>query len=133
MHTCGKLFYSLAFGIDSSDAKVAELKRLSVANKSPRKAKEPDLVRLPTRSENECPGAAAGKLLAKRVGCGREEDGREEGAVAPLEALRALLLVAGDRVASAVWRLLAKLFKEVSKRGRSQMESVSSAQTIEKR
>ena len=47
--------------------------------------------------------------------CGRdEEDGGEEGAAAPLEALRALLPVVGDsptqldRVASALWRLLVK-------------------------
>ena len=57
-------------------------------------------------------GAAEGALLAKRGGCGREEeDGREEGAAAPLEALRAHPPVAGDRVASALWRLLAKLSK----------------------
>ena len=61
-------------------------------------------------------GAAAGTLVAKREDCGREEeDGREERAAAPVEALRALLLVAGDRVASALWRLLAKSSKSVSK------------------
>ena len=60
-------------------------------------------------------GAAAGASRGKRGGCGREEgDGREEGAAAPLEALRTLLLVAGDRVASALWRLLAKLSKQES-------------------
>jgi hypothetical protein len=56
-------------------------------------------------------GAAAGILLAKKEDFGREEDGRGEGAAAPVDALRALLLVAGDRVASALWRLLAKLSK----------------------
>jgi hypothetical protein len=55
-------------------------------------------------------GAAAGTLLAKREDCGRE-DGREEGAAEPVEALRALLLVAGDRVASALWHLLANWHK----------------------
>ena len=51
-------------------------------------------------------------MSEKRGGCGREEeDGREEGAAAPLEALRALPPVVGDRVASALWRLLAKLSK----------------------
>ena len=71
-------------------------------------------------------GAAEGALLGKRGCCGREEeDGSEEGAAAPLEALRALPPVVGDLVASAVSRL-------ASKQERSQMESVSSAQTIEK-
>ena len=51
-------------------------------------------------------------LWERRGGCGREEeDGREEGAAAPLEAVRALLLVVEDRVASALWRLLAWLSK----------------------
>jgi hypothetical protein len=51
------------------------------------------------------PAVEAGALLGGRGWCGRgEEDGREEGAAAPLEALRALPLVAGDRVASALWR-----------------------------
>jgi len=57
-------------------------------------------------------GAAAGALRGERGGCGREEeDGREEGAAAPLEALRTLLLVVEDRVASALWRLLSKMSK----------------------
>jgi hypothetical protein len=42
-------------------------------------------------------GAAAGTLCGNRGGCGgEEEDGREKGASAPLEALRALPLVVGD-------------------------------------
>ena len=49
-------------------------------------------------------GTGAEALLAKRGGCGREEEnGRQEGAAAPLEDLRALALppVAGDdRVAT---------------------------------
>ena len=57
-------------------------------------------------------GAAEGALLAKRGGCGREEeDGREEGAAASLEDLRVLPPLTGDRVSSALWRLLAKLSK----------------------
>ena len=50
----------------------------------------------------EIPAAGAEALLTKRGGCGREEeDGRQEGATATLEALRALPPVAGDdRVAS---------------------------------
>jgi hypothetical protein len=53
-------------------------------------------------------GAAAGGLYGGRGGCGREEeDGREEGAAAPLEALQALPLVVEDLVASALlFRLL---------------------------
>ena len=40
---------------------------------------------------------AGGGLCGERGVCGREEeDGREEGAASPLEALRALLPVAGD-------------------------------------
>jgi hypothetical protein len=46
-------------------------------------------------------GAAGGGLCGGRGGCGREEeDGREEGAAAPLEALQALPLVVEDLVAS---------------------------------
>jgi len=79
-------------------------------------------------------GAAAGTLLAKREDCGREEeDGREEGAAAPVEALRALLPVAGDDdVALVLYRLLVTLTRKVSTEGRSQIESVLSAHTIEK-
>jgi hypothetical protein len=52
-------------------------------------------------------------MRGNRGGCGREEgDGREEGAVTPLETLLALLPVIGnDRVASVLWRLLAWLSK----------------------
>ena len=57
-------------------------------------------------------GAAAGASRGKRGDCGREEGyGRKEGAAAPLEVVQALLLVVEDRVASALWRLLAKLSK----------------------
>ncbi len=52
---------------------------------------------------------ARGGLCGGRGGCGREEeDGREEGAVAPLEVLQAPPLVVKDLVASA---LLRRLFK----------------------
>ena len=45
-------------------------------------------------------GADAEASREKRGACGREEeDGREEGAAAPLEALQALLPVVLDRVA----------------------------------
>ena len=58
------------------------------------------------------PAVGAGALLGGRGWCGRgEEDGREEGAAAPLEALRALPPVAGDRVASVLWRFVAWLSK----------------------
>ena len=63
---------------------------------------------MPAKIHSEIPaigeGVAAGALLGKRGGCGGEEgEGREEGAAAPLEALRALPPVAGnDRVASAL-------------------------------
>ncbi len=47
------------------------------------------------------PSVEADALLGGRGWCGRgEEDGREEGAAAPLESLRTLPPVAGDRVAS---------------------------------
>ena len=82
-------------------------KRLSVLNNSMRKTKEPDLVRLSTRSPEregmtaKIPavgeGADAGAMCGGRGDCGREEeDGREEGAAGPLECLRAFLPVAGD-------------------------------------
>ena len=144
MHTCSKLLYSFPFGSYSSYAKIAELKRRSMSNNSLRKAKDPDLVRLSTRSPGRVgmpakipaaeAGAAAGGLCGGRGGCGREEgDGREEGAAAPFEALRALLSVAGDDdVALVLWRLLLKLSKKVSMEGRSQIESVLSAHTMEK-
>jgi hypothetical protein len=76
-----------------------------VSNNSLRKAKDPDLVRLSTRSPGRVgmpakisvAKAGAGGLCGGRGGCGREEgDGREEGSAAPFEALRALLPVAGD-------------------------------------
>jgi hypothetical protein len=74
-------------------------------------------------------------LCGGKGGCGREEeDGREEGAAAPLEALRALLPVAGDDddVALVLYRLLVTLSRKVSMEGRSQIESVLSAHTMEK-
>ena len=80
-------------------------------------------------------GAAAGALCGGREDCGREEeDGREEGATAPLETLRALPLVAGDDrfVFALRWQLIAWLSKKVNTEGRSQIESVLSAHTIEK-
>ncbi len=53
-------------------------------------------------------GEVAGALCGGRGDCGREEeDGREEGAATPLEALRSLPLVVEDRVASALCRLFA--------------------------
>ena len=79
-------------------------KRRFVWNKSHRKEKDPDLIRVSTRSPgidgmpakipaSEAGAAAGGGLCGGRGGCGREEeDGREEGADAPLEALRTLLL-----------------------------------------
>jgi hypothetical protein len=120
-------------------------KRRFVWNKSHRKEKDPDLMRVSTRSPgidgmpakipaSEAGASAGGGLCGGRGGCGREEgDGREEGAAAPLEAVRALLLVAGDGdVALVLWRLLLKLSKKVSMEGRSQIESVLSAHTMEK-
>ncbi len=82
-------------------------KRRTVSNKSQRKEKDPDLVRLSTRSPGRegmpakisvaDAGTAAGALCGGRGGCRREdEDEREERAAAPLEAQRALLQVAGD-------------------------------------
>jgi hypothetical protein len=132
-------------GVTLAMRKSRSSKRRSVSNNSLRKEKDPDLVRLSTRSPeregipSKFPaaeaGAAAGGLCGGRGGCGREKgDGREEGAAAPLEAVRALLLVAGDdRFAFAMWwLLLAWLSKKVSTEGRSQIESVLSAHTIEK-
>ena len=50
----------------------------------------------PKTKRKFCPKTGGG-LCGGRGGCGREEeDGREEGAAAPLEGLRALLPVAGD-------------------------------------
>jgi hypothetical protein len=79
-------------------------------------------------------GAAAGASRGGRRGRGKEEeDEREEGAAAPLEALRALLPVAGDDdVALVLYRLLVTLSRKVSTEGRSQIESVLSAHTMEK-
>jgi hypothetical protein len=119
-------------------------KRRFVWNKSHRKEKDPDLMRVSTRSPgidgmpakipaSEAGAAAGGGLCGGRGGCGREEeDGREEGAAAPLEALRALLPVAGDDVALVLYRLLVTLSRKVSTEGRSQIESVLSAHTMEK-
>jgi hypothetical protein len=120
-------------------------KRRFVWNKSHRKEKDPDLMRVSTRSPgidgmpakipaSEAGAAAGGGLCGGRGGCGREEeDGREEGAAAPLEALRALLPVAGeDDDALVLYRLLVKLSRKVSTEGRSQIESVLSAHTMEK-
>jgi len=120
-------------------------KRRFVWNKSHRKEKDPDLMRVSTRSPgidgmpakipaSEAGAAAGGGLCGGRGGCGREEeDGREEGAAAPLEALRALLPVAGDDdVALVLYRLLVTLSRKVSTEGRSQIESVLSAHTMKK-
>ena len=91
-------------------------KRRFVWNKSHRKEKDPDLMRVSTRSPgidgmsakipaSEAGAAGGGGLCGGRGGCGREEeDGREEGAAAPLEALQVPLPVAGDdRFAFALW------------------------------
>jgi len=120
-------------------------KRRSVWNKSHRKEKDPDLVRVSTRSPgldgmtakisaSKEGAATGGGLCGGRGGCGREEeDGREEEAAAPLEALRALLPVAGDDdVALVLYRLLVTLSRKVSTEGRSQIELVLSAHTMEK-
>ena len=103
-------------GITLDMRKSLSSKRQSVSNNSLRKEKDPDLVRLSTRSPGregmttKIPtgeaGASAGGLCGERGGCGREEeDGREEGAAAPLEALRVLPLVVEDLVASVLCRL----------------------------
>ena len=118
MHTCSKLLYSFPLGVTLAMRKSRSSKGRSVSNNSLRKAKDPDLVRLSTRSPGiegmpvKIPaaeaGAAAGGLCGGGGGCGREEeDGREEGAAAPLEALQALPLVVEDLVASA---FLCRLF-----------------------
>ena len=46
-----------------------------------------------------------------------EGDGREQGTVVPLEALRALPLVVEDRVASALWMLLTWLSNKSAAEG----------------
>ena len=120
-------------------------KRRFVWNKSHRKEKDPDLVRVSTRSPGidgipakipatEAGAAAGGGLCGERGGCGREEeDGREEGAAAPLEALQVPLPVAGDDdVALVLYRLLVTLSRKVNTEGRSQIESVLSVHTMEK-
>ena len=111
-------------------------KRRFVWNTSHRKEKDPDLMRVSTRSPgidgmpakipaSEAGASAGGGLCGGRGGCGREEeDGREEGAAVPLETLRALLPVAGDDVALVLYRLLVTLSRKVSTEGRSQIESV---------
>ena len=49
------------------------------------------------------PAVGAGALLGGSGCCGRgDDDGREEGAAAPLEVLRALPPVTGDRVVSVL-------------------------------
>ncbi len=49
------------------------------------------------------PAVGTGGLLGGRGYCGRgEEDGREEAVAVPLETLRALPPVAGDRVVSVL-------------------------------
>jgi len=83
-------------------------KKKSVSHKKTKtslaREKEPDLVRLSTRSPGregmpaKIPavqaGAGAGASRGKIGGCGREEGyGRKEGAAAPLEVVQALLLV----------------------------------------
>ena len=120
-------------------------KRRAVSNNSLRKENDPDLVRLSSRSPGregmpaKMPtvkaGETAGALCGQKGSCGREEeDGKEEGSATPLEVLRALPLVAGDdRVAFVLWWwLFAWLSRKVSTEGRSQIESVLSAHTIEK-
>ena len=59
------------------------------------------------------PGVGEDTLLGGRDGVGEErgEDGREEGDVSPLEALRVLPPVAGDRVPCPLWRFEALLSK----------------------
>jgi hypothetical protein len=103
---------------DIDNRKSLSSKRRYVSKSSLRKEKDPDLVRLSTRSRgregipSKIPAAeasgAAGASCGGRGDCGREEeDGREEGAASPLEDLRALPLVVEDRVASALCRLFA--------------------------
>jgi hypothetical protein len=76
-------------------------KRLFVWNKLHRKEKDPDLVRVSTRSPGmdgipaKIPASEAGVrggLCGGRGVCGREEDGREEGAAAFGEHQKNLLL-----------------------------------------
>jgi hypothetical protein len=107
-------------GVTLAMRKSRSSKRRSVSNNSLRKAKDPNLVRLSTRSPGRvgmsakiaAAEAGAGGLCEGRGGCGREEgDGREEGAAAPLEVLQALPLVVEDLVASA---LLCRLFTKLS-------------------
>ena len=105
-------------GVTLAMRKSRSSERRSVSNNSLRKAKDPDLVRLSTRSPGRAgipskipaaeAGGAAGASCGGRGSCWREEeDGREEGAASPLEALRALPLVAEDLVASV---FLCRLF-----------------------
>jgi hypothetical protein len=77
-------------GITLDSRKSLSSKRRCVSKSSLRKEKDPDLVRLSTRSPGREAGGAAGASCGGRGSCGREEeDGREEGAAAPLEALLA--------------------------------------------
>ena len=84
-------------GVTLAMRKSRSSKRRSVSNNSLRKEKDPDLVRLSTRSPeregipSKIPavraGAAAGTSRGGRGDRGKEEeDEREEGATAPLEA-----------------------------------------------
>ena len=58
---------------------------------------------IPSKTHAVGGGAAAGASWGKRGGCGREEgDGREEEAAVPLKALRELLPVVWDLVASVL-------------------------------
>ena len=61
---------------------------------------------------SKIPGVGVGSLLVGRGNRGGgEEDGREEGAVSPLETLRVLPPVVGDLVSSDMCFLVAKLSK----------------------
>ncbi len=119
MHASSKLLYSFTLGITVDMRMSLSSKRRSVWNKSHRKEKDPDLVRVSTRSPgldgmpanmsaSKAGAGAGGGLCGGREGCGgEEEDEREEGAAAPLEALRAPPLVVENLVASA---FLCRLF-----------------------
>ncbi len=117
MHTQN---YSTAspLGITLARRKSRSSKRRSLSNKSLSNAKEPDLMWLSTRSprarvnSRKYPAVGAGTSRGRRGGCGREEeDGREEVAAAPLEALRLYERFCRSRVSCcvALWRLFALL------------------------
>ncbi len=61
MQTCGELIYSFVFGHYSSYAKVAEVKKTLRVEQFAEKSKEPDLVRLSTRSPD---AGHLGRLLS---------------------------------------------------------------------